>query len=306
MEEVYRRLSLLSEPVRVRLLSVLADEELGVGELCRVLQLPQSTVSRHLKALHTASVVRKRTEGTRSLFRAVGADPEWQALWALVSQPFVASHQHLEDQARLEAVLAERRVESSSFFGRAHAQWDGLRKELFGEWFPAQTLAALLPPDATVVDLGCGTGANLALLAPWVRRAVGVDRERAMLDVAQARLQGIGSVELVQAKLRSVPLEDHTVDLALCTLVLHHLKDPFEVFAEVARLLRPGGRFVLVDMVAHDRADWRHTMGHRWLGFEAEQLLSWGEQAGLPRGSVVAMTPDPEAAGPPLQVGRWG
>ena len=306
MDALYRRLSLLSEPVRVRLLSVLAHEELGVGELCRVLQLPQSTVSRHLKILRTEGVVRRRAEGTRALLRMVDdLDGDWVALWQPVHERFTRSHQHDEDQARLAAALEARQTDSSTFFGRVHAQWDQLRGELFGERFWSGALAALAPADGVVVDLGCGTGATLERLAPWVKRAVGVDREPAMIRAASQRLSGLPNVELREGSLQHLPLGDGEANVALCTLVLHHVDDPASVFREVRRVLAPGGRFVLVDMVAHDRSDWRHTMGHRWLGFSPEQLLQWGREAGLGEGQRVALPPDPHAAGPPLQLLRW-
>jgi len=306
MDELFRRLVLLSEPVRVRLLATLEHEELGVGELCRVLQLPQSTVSRHLKRLATDGVVRRRAEGTRALFRMVDdLDDDWVALWAPVRERFVQSLQHAEDQARLAAALEARQTDSSTFFGRVHTRWDQLRAELFGERFWAWALAALAPADGVVVDLGCGTGATLERLAPFVGRVVGVDREPAMLRAAGQRLEGIDNVELVEAPLQALPMGDGEADVALCTLVLHHVEEPAQVLAEARRILATGGMLVVVDMVAHDRSDWRHTMGHRWLGFRPEQLLSWGRQAGLSDGTTVAIPPDPDAAGPLLQLIRW-
>ena len=143
MDRLYEQLSLLAEVARVRLLSVLAEEELGVGELCRIVQLPQSTVSRHLKALQTADLVRRRTEGTRSLYRMVPASGPSLELWRTVAGAHRATLQHEEDMARLQAALHERAIDSDTFFGREHARWDSLRRDLFGEGFLAPLLAAL-------------------------------------------------------------------------------------------------------------------------------------------------------------------
>lgn len=301
MEDVVRDLNVLSEPVRVRLLAVLHEAELGVGELCRVLQLPQSTVSRHLKALKVAGWIWRRTEGTSSLY---GADPEQidevgQRLWEVVGAAFAATLQATEDRARLDAALAARQ---GSFFGRMHAGWDDLRRELFGDAFLLPALTALLSDELVVADLGCGTGPALAALAPAVRRVVGVDREPRMLAAAAARTRAFDNVELRPGGLAQLPLEPEEVDAALCILVLHHVADLQRAFQEIHRILRPGGRLVVVDMIAHDRQDWRHSMGHRHLGFARDTLEAQAQAGGLALRRWAPLPPTPEAAGPPLFV----
>src|SRR5687768_15565385 len=162
MDDLVRDLALLSEPVRIRLLANLEREELGVGELCRVVQLPQSTVSRHLKALQVAGWVRRRSEGTSGLFR-VESDrvaPERRRLWEVVRDAHLATLQAEEDRLRLVAVLASR-ADPTDFFKRMHGEWDELRETLFGTGFLLPAIAALLPADWTVADLGCGTGPAL-------------------------------------------------------------------------------------------------------------------------------------------------
>lgn len=299
MEEVTRDLQVLSEPVRVRLLAVLHEAELGVGELCRVLQLPQSTVSRHLKALRVAGWIWRRTEGTSSLY---GAAPEQidevgQRLWEVVGGAFGSTLQATEDRARLDAALAAR---EGSFFGRMHAGWDELRRDLFGDTFLLPALTALLSEELVVADLGCGTGPALAALAPAVRRVVGVDREPRMLAAAAARTEAFGNVELRPGGLADLPLDDGQVDAALCILVLHHVIDLPGAFQEIHRILRPGGRLVVVDMIAHDRRDWRRTMGHRHLGFARAALEGCGRASELELRRWAPLPPAPEAQGPPL------
>ncbi|MEQ1501105.1 MAG: metalloregulator ArsR/SmtB family transcription factor [Myxococcota bacterium] len=301
MDALTRDLSVLAEPVRIRLLAALDPQELGVGELCRVVQLPQSTVSRHLKALQVAGWIRRRSEGTSGLFRVdrEAVDPVGIRLWDVVRDAYRATRQAEEDQLRLEAVLASR-SEDGSFFGRRPGEWDALRRELFGDTFLTSAIAALLPPSWTVADLGCGTGPALIELAGAVRRVVGIDREPRMVELARARTADLPNVEIRLGGLEGLPLEDGEVDAAICLLVLHHVDDPTDAFREASRVLVPGGSLVVVDMVAHDREDWRHLMGHRHLGFGQDALIRWASAGGLALRSFRLLPPGPEAQGPPL------
>lgn len=298
MSDLQSHLTVLAEPIRVRLLAVLEREELDVGELTRVLQLPQSTVSRHLKALRLAGWIRRRAEGTSGLFRAHPEDLAQEALrlWEIVRDDFATSPQAAEDDHRLRAAL-DARSDSRSFFGRVGARWDAVRRELFGGEYLLPTLLSLLPSDLVVADLGCGTGEALAALAP-VCRVIGVDQEQAMLDIARARLGD--EVELHLAPLETLPLRDASVDAVLVMLVLHHVEDPARVLAEARRALRPGGRVVLLDMIAHGREDYRHSMGHRHLGFARETVEAHLDRAGLAVTTWRDLPPASDAQGPPL------
>lgn len=302
MSELQAHLNTLSEPIRVRLLAVLERQELDVGELTRVLQLPQSTVSRHLKALRLAGWIRRRAEGTSGLFRMQPDALSEQAtqLWSLVRDDFAATHQAEEDQSRLRAVLEARRVDSQTFFGQLRERWDALRRELFGNDFLLPTLLSLLPEGLVVADLGCGTGEAVAALAPVCDRVIGVDRERAMLDAAAARAGHQRGVELRQGGLEDLPLADAEVDVALCMLVLHHVVDPERAIREIRRVLKPGGRAVVLDMVAHDREAYRQTMGHQHLGFSEAAIAAHASAAGLTLASWRPLPPSPDAQGPPL------
>lgn len=302
MSELSDRLSLLAEPVRVRLLALLEREELGVGEIVRVLQLPQSTVSRHLKALKVANWIERRAEGTAGLFRMTAPPSGAERLWDLVRDDFRATAQAAEDASRLDAILAAREEDPSTFFGRMHARWDALRTELFGDEFTTPALLSLVAPRLAVADLGCGTGRALAELAPVCKRVIGVDREQAMLDAAAMRVGNAGNVELMLGGLEALPIREQALDAALCMLVLHHVVELDTALAEVRRVLRPGGRAVVVDMCAHDREDYRRTMGHQHLGFSPADLRGHAEAAGLILSSYRVLPPAAEALGPPLFV----
>ncbi|MEE2752270.1 MAG: metalloregulator ArsR/SmtB family transcription factor [Myxococcota bacterium] len=299
---ICNRLSTLSEPTRARILRVLERGELGVGEVAQVMRLPQSTVSRHLKVLLQGGWVQKRSAGTANFFRLLpdSLSPGDKALWELVRVALDEDPALEEDITRLETVLAQRAASSSEFFGRLAGGWDALRRDMFGDGFVLPTLLSLVPGDLVVADLGCGTGGVLVDLAPCVERAVGVDREQAMLDVAASRLEGVGNVELRRGSLESLPLGDEEVDAALCMLVLHHVDSPARVFSEVARSLRPNGRFLLLDMVAHEREEYENTMGHKHLGFTSETIGGWAQAAGLHQRSHRVLPVVEQALGPPL------
>lgn len=297
-----QRLSTLGDLARVRILRLLEREELSVGELSRALQLPQSTVSRHLKLLHEHDWVRKRSEGTASLYRlvAAGLEPDAADLWQLARAQLGEAATFGEDDRRLAGVIAERRTDSRTFFGRLGGEWDEVRSQLFGDHFGHEALLALLDPDATVVDLGCGTGNVAVLLAPHVGRVIAVDREPQMLEAARTRLGDAKNIEFRQGDLLALPLDDGCADFVIVVLVLHHLEEPLAAVREAARVLRPGGRLLVVDMIQHDREAFRHTMGHRHLGFTERMLARWAKESGLALRSFRHLPPDTLAKGPGL------
>ena len=178
----------------------------------------------------------------------------------------------LNDQRRVQTVLAERRTKSQEFFSSSAGQWDRLRDDLFGERFHLAALPAFADSEWTVGDLGCGTGQLTATLAPFVGRVIAVDASAAMLQAARKRLQGFENVELRRGDLEALPIDDARLDAATLALVLHHLPEPGRALAEVARVLKPGGRLLIVDMLPHDRESYRQQMGHVWLGFSDEHV----------------------------------
>ena len=301
-DALFRHLDTLNEPARVRLLWALEREELGAGELCRILQQPQSTVSRHLKALQIAGWIHRRAEGTNGWFRLADLDAVAARMWAVVGDEHARSPLAAEDAVRLSAVLDARRTDGRTFFGRMSGQWDAIRHELFGDAFLLPALCALLPPGTRVADLGCGTGQAIAALAPWAAQVIGVDREQSMLDAAATRLRGVDTVDLRLGPLEALPLDDGEVDAVLLSLVLHHVDDPPRALAEARRVLASGGRAIVVDMIAHDRAEYRWTMGHTHLGFTREAFAGDAARVGLDLRSWHPLPPAAEALGPPLFV----
>lgn len=292
----------LGDLARLRLLRLLQREELGVGELARALQLPQSTVSRHLKPLFEQGWVVKRNEGTQSLFRLVPErlPQDMRELWRLSADHMGSGHAYEEDDARLSEVIAARRVDSRTFFGRIGGDWDDLRRQLFGEAFGADALLALLPEDAVVADLGCGTGDAAERIAPYVKKVIAIDREPAMLTAARKRLAQFKNIEFRQGDIFKPPLKSGEADLMVMMLVLHHLESPSAALKCVASVLGAGGRALVVDMVRHDRTAYQHTMGHRHLGFAESELRELAKGAGLRLARYTRLRPDPEGKGPGL------
>lgn len=295
-------MSALSDPTRARLLRLVERRELAVAELCEVLQLPQSTVSRHLKVLSDDGWVSSRPEGTSRLYRMSvdGKASAARRLWGLLRDQLAEVPAAHSDDERLERVLAARQSRSQAFFASAAGQWDRLREELFGRALDARALPALLDERWVVGDLGCGTGGLSEALAPFVRRVVAVDGSPAMLKAARARLAEHPSAEIRRGELESLPVADGELDAALFALVLHHVTDPQRALSEAARALKPGGRLVVVDMQPHERQDYREKMGHVWLGFSSEQMSPWLERAGFERVRMTPLPPDPQARGPGL------
>jgi len=300
-EALLGRMESLSDATRLRLLRLLERHELGVAELCEVLQLPQSTVSRHLKVLADAGWVRSRPQGTTNLYRMeIGeADPAARRLWTLTREQTDDWATVAQDQLRLTRRLAERQP-SQNFFAGAAGRWDRLREELYGKTFTQEAFLGLLPADWIVADLGCGTGQVAAALAPHVRRVLAVDQSAAMLKAARRRTAGLDNVELKQGSLEALPLGAGACDGALLLLALTYVEDPAAVLSEAARVLRPGGRLVVADLLRHDREEFRREMGQLRLGFDVQEMEARLGTAGLDDVRLRALAPDPDAKGPAL------
>ncbi|MAB73285.1 MAG: ArsR family transcriptional regulator [Planctomycetaceae bacterium] len=301
-DEWLSNLAQLGDLARVRLLLLVERTELGVGELATASQLPQSTVSRHLKALHEHGWIVKRSEGTASLYRLPvdALDPDLRRLWETTRDRLASSPVFLDDASRLKEVLAGRRSDSQAFFGRIGGEWHEVRHELFGTGFGVDAMLGLLDPEWVVADLGCGTGDAAERLAPVVSEVVAVDRERAMLEASRKRLAEFDNIRFVEGDLLDLDLKSESVDAAVMMLVLHHLREPLAAVAEAARILRPGGVLLVVDMVAHDRDTYQLTMGHEHLGFEESAILGLGERGGFDRVSWRRLRPMPGGKGPGL------
>lgn len=303
MVAILEHMTALADPVRCRMLMLLEKQELTVSELCAVLQMPQSSVSRQLKTLADDNWVVSRRDGT-SRFYAMSTgddlDPGAKRLWPLIREQVAATSAAGQDDRRLRGVLARRRAKSQEFFASAAGDWDRLRSDLFGDTFFLWGVLGLIDPALVVGDLGCGTGQLTEVVAPYVKQVVAVDSSADMLDAARVRLGGAPNVDLRQGELESLPIEAGVLDAAMLSLVLHYSPSPGRALAEVGRVLRPGGRVLVVDMLPHERQEYQQQMGHVWLGFSEKQIGKFLTDAGFSDVRTRLLPADPDATGPAL------
>jgi len=301
---VLDRLSLLAEPSRSRILLLLDRHELTVGELCTILQMPQSTVSRHLKLLVDDGWIVARGEGTTRFYKLVAnrLDNGMRDLWAVVSTQFTSTGLATQDSRRADSVLAKRRDRAQIFFLNSANMWDAMRTEMIGARTDLLALLDLLDPTWVVGDLGCGVGHIAEALAPCVSQVIAVDESGPMLDAAKLRLDAHENVDLRAGTIESLPIDDNTLDAAVLFLVAHFVTDPAKAMREIRRVIKPGGRLLIVDLMSHDRVDYVIQLGHVWQGFDAEQMKQWLTAAGFQASRYRALPADPAATGPTLFV----
>ena len=277
-EAIFGHFKILQDEVRVRLLRILEKSRCNVGELCQILQMPQPTVSRHLKKLLDAGWLQKETENTTrwysfqpALLDDVTIKSLWDVLWTDIQNQ---EHFFEEDLERLQSLLVLRRTNAQNFFATIGHQWEDVRRGLFGDAYLLPTLLSLLPSDLTIVDMGCGTGDALEALAPFAKRLIGVDQSTEMLTLAEERLRYCNKknqITFVHGNIVDVDIQEQ-VDVVLSMLVLHHLSDIDSVFKKIKTILRKGGRFIVLDMQAHSQLELQRNMGHVHLGFERSFL----------------------------------
>jgi ubiquinone/menaquinone biosynthesis C-methylase UbiE/DNA-binding transcriptional ArsR family regulator len=302
MVAILEHMTALSDPTRCRMLLLLEKHELTVSELCAILQMPQSSVSRHLKTLSDDAWATSRRDGTSRFYSMPVDDLDAGArrLWPLIREQVATTSAAGQDDRRLRGVLARRRAKSQEFFATAAGEWDRLRSDLFGDQFFLWALLGLIDPAIVVGDLGCGTGQLTEIVAPYVKRVIAVDGSPDMLDAARVRVGDASNVDVRKGELENLPIDGGELDAAMLSLVLHYSPAPARALTEVARVLRPGGRVLVVDMLPHDRQEYQQQMGHVWLGFSDKQITRFLTGAGFRDVRVRPLPADPEARGPAL------
>lgn len=283
MEALRQVFKTLAEPTRLRLMALLEREELAVHELTEVLDMAQSTVSRHLGILREAGLLSDRREGTYVYYRLKPAHGAWREVWDLTKRSLREDSTRARDLAALESILEERSQRTRHYFESVGPEWDALRKVFHDDVQRARAINKLVPRELRVADIGTGTGVLAGELAGLGLSVVAVDHSQRMLEAARAKLgaSGVSGVEFRCGEAGNLPLKDGEVDAAFAHMVLHYLPSPAEAVGEMARVVRPGGRVVVVDFVQHDREWMKDKLGVMWRGFPSDTVVTWFEQAGL-------------------------
>ena len=293
---------LLGDEVRLRVLRLLAADALNVTELTGIVGIAQSGISRHLGLLRDAGLVTEERSGGYTWFRlnpAVKDDADGGGLWPMLQAQFhQASDPVLRaDDAKLQEVL---RLRKESF--AEHGAAEDARQLVPGRSWPAWARAiSYLLPAADVADLGCGDGYLTIEAARWAKKVTGIDRSPEMLARAKAlaRRRKVSNITWKRGELERVPLDDESVDIAVLSQALHHAEDPAQALAEAARVLRPGGKLLVLDLRQHDQAWVQGALGDRWLGFKDAELEKMLGDAGF---TAVAVRVGARKTGDPFTV----
>jgi ubiquinone/menaquinone biosynthesis C-methylase UbiE/DNA-binding transcriptional ArsR family regulator len=297
-----------AEPTRLRILTLLAEAELTVSDLTEILRQSQPRISRHLKLLTEAALVERFREGSWAFFRlpeeGAGADFVRGLVERLDADDPVAAR----DRERLAAVRAARAEAAQTYF-RAHAaEWDRIRELHVADAAVEDAMVAALGdrPFRSLLDLGTGTGRILELFGPRIERGLGIDMSLAMLSVARARLEraGLRHCAVRQGDIYDLPVPKDSFDVVVIHQVLHFLDDAAGAIREAARVLRPGGRLLVVDFAPHELEFLREQQAHRRLGFASESVAQWMDAAGLDVSLQQSLEPEPGSPGK-IAVSLW-
>ena len=284
-EQTVSALRAAGEPTRLRILALLRQGDLAVGELAQMLGQSQPRLSHHLKALSTAGLVERLPEGSWVFYRLSQRGPARGILDAIFDETDLSFGDFARDERQLQTIRAARAAEASAYFERIAETWDTVRSLHYPNDAIEQALldAAGKGPFSYIIDVGTGTGRMLTLFAPLSERAEGIDLSHKMLNVARANLTkaGVANARVRQGDAVAVPVESASADLVILHQVLHYIDAPEQVIAEAARILMPGGRLLIVDFAPHDLEFLRTDHAHRHLGMQHSALDIWTDTHGL-------------------------
>jgi SAM-dependent methyltransferase len=285
--DIVRTIKALGDPLRLRVLAAVSQEELTVGEVQEIVGSVQSSVSRNLAILREAGFIQDRKEGTNVYFSARRDMPApAQELFKSVSERIKDLPEAEGDRARLENCRRRRLSRSRNYFETVAGDWERIRRSYFDDRVASLAIEKILPRNLVLADVGCGTGSLTFELARFARKVIGVDLSQEMLRRARelAKEKRLANVDLRLGDASKLPIPTDSVDAAFCVMVLHFLPNPQKAIAELCRIVRPGGSIVLVDLVQHKQEWMREQMAHRWLGFDRDTIEDSFRAAGAEGG----------------------
>ncbi len=296
------------EETRLRVLALLAEAELTVSDLTDILRQSQPRISRHLKLLADAGLIERFREGTWAFFRLAEHGGGAELARALLERLDAADQTIARDRARLASVRQARAAAAQAYF-RAHAaEWDRIRKLHVADDAVEDAIRSALSgkPFRSLLDLGTGTGRMLELYGPEIERGLGLDLSLDMLLLARDRLEraGLKHCSVRQGDIYDLPLGNDSFDVVILHQVLHFLDDGARAIKEAARVLRPGGRLLVVDFAPHEQEFLREQFAHRRLGFAAETVAQWMTASGLEPVLYKSLSPEPGSEGK-IAVSLW-
>jgi ubiquinone/menaquinone biosynthesis C-methylase UbiE len=307
-DDLLEKLKAAGEPTRLRLLALLRENDLSVGELVQVLGQSQPRLSHHLKNLSEAGLAERLPEGAFVFYRAARSGAGVAFLDQLFSQTRPDAPEFRKDRDKLREVIAARATSAEAYFSSIAETWDCLRALHFPNEAIEEALLDLAGPGPyrRVVDFGTGTGRMLLLFSGRAAESEGIDFSHRMLTVARANLEraGVSNSRVRFGDVTAAPFEDASADLLIVHQVLHYLDTPGDAIAEAARVLMPGGRLLVIDFAPHDLEFLRAEHGHRRLGVRHDALIDWAAQAGLTLEAPRSFDP-PTPGAPGLTVNIW-
>ena len=271
----------LADETRIRLLNILMHNELNVNEIVSLMNMGQPRISRHLRVLTDSGLLKCRRDGAWAFYSAA-FDTEAGAFAASLGPLFQKEPRLADDLENAARLIAERRRNTQTFFNAIAAEWNDLQQEVMGDFDLHRAILDCVETCRFAVDLGCGTGELLTGLSQKASFAVGVDNSRNMLDQAKKLFaKNTNNVELRLGELEHLPLENNEADLAVLSMVLHHLPKPERVILETARILEKNGTFIIADFEKHTNEEMRKKFGDRRLGFSTAEIRTLLENSGF-------------------------
>lgn len=301
--EISPLLKALGDDSRLRLIHLLSQGSFNVQELTNSLSLSQSTISHHLKILEQVGLVRFRKEGSWTFYTLADAEPdsiEGQLL-SLTTSAVTRSARLVEqledDKQAIERIFATRRDKAKQYFDTVAKDWNSIRDQAQGSADYVPILRDLIPAEASLLEVGCGSGMLLKQLTPRNGETFGVDYSEAMIQEAKENLVGLhtedpkSQIDLRLGYLEHLPIGDDTIDCALACMVFHHIAEPTKALQDIGRVLRPGGKLIVVDLVEHTDERMRERYADLWLGFNPKTFKSWAKQTGFSNFSMNILGP---------------